>query len=178
MERSFIEMLMAAILMLTHLPMDLLAMGGNQDRPVKGQVVKEKMIPQSKNTSLQHCENGLQHIAGTYQGHVTYQNKPNTDPVVSTFYLEKPCNMAGNYQVTEPGGTFSGNFANARQLDENTVQFSWHDKYGNGMMNAVFTEGNKTFTATWGKDNATSGGQWTGTRKSRPDTHESYDPWQ
>ena len=53
--------------------------------------------------------------------------------------------------MTEAGGVIElGTLDNFVQEGPYTLLVSWHDKYGNGYLRMLFTEGNRGFNGFWG----------------------------
>jgi hypothetical protein len=92
---------------------------------------------------------------GTYHGKVV----SGTDliPVKTVFVGDKNGLKSGSYVMTEVGGKqVPGTLDEFKQEGPYTYLASWHDKYGNGKLRMLFSDGGYVFKGFWGATIETS----------------------
>jgi hypothetical protein len=92
-------------------------------------------------------------FVGTYEGKVVGDG---LFPVKTTFVGDKNGLKSGSYVITFDGGKqVPGTLDEFKQEGPYTYLASWHDKYGNGKLRILFSDGGFSFRGFWGTKETT-----------------------
>jgi len=105
----------------------------------------------------------LKSMAGTYEGEVF--NGDNRDPVRTMLKIDESGALVGEYMMGEETKLEFGTLADARFVDQYTVQFDWKDVYGAGSVRILFAADYRAFSGYWGKSPDSTTLPWTGVRE-------------
>jgi hypothetical protein len=105
-------------------------------------------------------------ITGAYEGEIL--NEGYDSPAVTKFEVDQSGAVRGEYAFTENAKWVFGKLFDCKATSDKQLQFRWQDKYGIGLLSAMFSKDFQSFKGVWDIGNTiTSQAYWNGRRVNK-----------
>ncbi|HEY2131880.1 MAG TPA: hypothetical protein VGH36_02725 [Acetobacteraceae bacterium] len=107
------------------------------------------------------AQDWMQDVLGAYEGPVL--NDGQIERGATTFGIDAAGQLTGHYRIDDPS-PFEGELTDFREDAPYSGSFTWHDRYGEGIVHIVFDPDHGRFLGLWGASQPLEGHIFNGYR--------------